>query len=89
MARTRKVLYYANSGGGEYLCEFSSLVLMTSLVRISESGRREDKIERKGSVPRKEAVKPGKLRRSVPWLIFLSILSRDVLSKERKARQDI
>jgi len=43
MARTRKVLHYANSGGGEYLCEFSSLVLMTSLVRISESGRKEEK----------------------------------------------
>jgi len=43
-ARTRKVLHYANSGiGGEYLCEFSSLVLMTSLVRISESGREEEK----------------------------------------------
>ena len=39
MARTRKVLHYAISRGGEYLCEFSSLVLMMSLGRISESGR--------------------------------------------------
>jgi hypothetical protein len=38
-AERRKVLHYANSGiGGEYLCEFSSLVLMMSLGRISESG---------------------------------------------------
>jgi len=43
MARTRKVLHYAISGGGEYLCEFSSLVLMMSLGRISESGRKVEK----------------------------------------------
>ena len=43
MARTRKVLHYAISRGGEYLCEFSSLVLMMSLGRISESGRKESK----------------------------------------------
>jgi hypothetical protein len=41
MARTRKVLHYVISGGGEYLCEFSSLVLMMGPVRISESGRKE------------------------------------------------
>jgi hypothetical protein len=39
MARTRKALHYAISKGGEYLCEFSSLVLMMSLGRISESGQ--------------------------------------------------
>jgi len=43
MARTRKALHYANSGGGEYLCEFSSLVLMKGPVRISESGREVNK----------------------------------------------
>ena len=43
MARTRKVHHYAISGRGEYLCEFSSLVLKMSLVRISESERKEQK----------------------------------------------
>jgi len=62
MARTRKVHHYAISGGGEYLCEFSSLVLMTSLVRISESGRNEvQNREENEWNPRKEAVKPGNL----------------------------
>jgi len=40
MARTRKALQYVISGGGEYLCEFSSLVLLMGPVRISESGRK-------------------------------------------------
>jgi len=89
MARTRKVLHYAISGGGEYLCEFSSLVLMTSLVRTSESGRKEDKpfmvrerykiVRKINGIPGRKQSKPGKLflqlRWSVPCVVFLSILA--------------
>jgi len=68
--------------GGEYLGELSSLVLMTSLERISESGRKEDMVQKWRG---KEVESPEgssqtwqtflQLRRSVPGLIFLSILA--------------
>jgi len=80
MARTRKVHHYAISGGGEYLCEFSSLVLKMSLGRISESERKEQECK----IVRKIDGIPGRKQWNLATFLvyredfFLIIFRRDI-----------